>query len=675
MGVLPRSQGNSALPWFPRALKGGGVRVVLGGIVAVTAIALIAPNASVVASAGADAWTPSDWTGEVAGPPVPGIGLPPAPLPGTPVPLPEGYDVAPEYEGQAQCDPAAKPGTQKLADLIKGTYGSDQSVWIPRSCEVGGQSEHKEGRALDWMTDVRKLQGRANAEAFLTWLMGPDQFGQPYGNAMRLGVMYIGWNDRIWRGYDIKRGWTELKGCFAKPSSGSDTVCHRNHIHISLTWDGASARTSFWDGTPMDAPYCPKSRTSASTPDTQRAADLVAAGPIQVLNTRSAVGIEKRCRLQQDRFRGDSHRIFAKVTGQGGVPDSGVAAVRVRVTAQGSNAPATVRTWSPGQSSSVPVVKVPMNADAVGEAIVPVASDGTIAFAVTAGASDLVVDVLGYYPLGDQPNKSEVIGETTVMAMTESSGTPAPAPAPAPVVPETEFSPATEEDDFFGIGAEIGYESTEQGALQPGEVRNVPLTGVPGNATSALVAVTMREATKRGKLRIGQVTDKGASTQVRFPKKRISTALIVVPVVNGTVDLAASKKPAVHVRVDVLGYSTGAVPTNAVGLTPSRVHKKKIEAGETVTMKVRGLAGVPKKKKKATAVILKITTNGKGGADGRVGVFPTGGADPGTRSAPIVNGSRFSSMVVADISTTGEISFTPSITSKVRIDVVGFVRP
>jgi hypothetical protein len=62
-------------------------------------------------------------------------------------------------------------------------------------------------------------------------------------------------------------------------------------------------------------------------------------------------------------------------------------------------------------------------------------------------------------------------------------------------------------------------------------------------------------------------------------------------------------------------------------------------------------------------------------ADGRIGVFPTGGADPGTRSAPIVNGSRFSSMVVADISTNGEISFTPSIASKVRIDVVGFVRP
>ncbi len=676
MTVLPRSQGDSALPWLPRALTGSGARVLVGGIIAVTVIALIAPQSSVDATAGADAWTPSDWTGEVAGPPVPGVGLPPAPLPGTPVPLPEGYDVAPEYEGQAQCDPAAKTGTQKLADLIKGTYGSNQVVWIPRSCDVGGQSEHKEGRALDWMTDVRKPQGRANAEAFLTWLMGPDQFGRPYGNAMRLGVMYIGWNDRIWRGYDIQRGWTELKGCFAKPATSSDTVCHRNHIHISLTWDGASGRTSFWDGTPMDAPYCPKDRSGASTPGVQRTADMVPVGPVQVLNTRAALGIAKRCRLQQDRFRGDSHRIFAKVTGQGGVPDSGVAAVRVRVTAQGSNAPATVRTWSPGQSSSVPVVKVPMNADAFGEAIVPVASDGTIALAVTAGASDLVLDVLGYYAQGDQPNKSEVIGETTVLPLTESGGAPAPAPAPAtPITPQTEFSPATEEDDFFGIGSEIGYESIEQGALQPGEVRNVPLAGVPGNATSALVAVTMREATKRGKLRIGQVTDKGASAQVRFPKTRSSTALIVVPVANGRVDIAASKKPAVHVRVDVLGYSVGAAPTQAVGLSAARVHKKKVAAGETVSLKIRGLAGVPKKKKKATAVILKVTTKGKDGADGRVGFFPTGGADPGTRSAPIMNGRAFSSFVVSDISTTGEISFTASATSKVRVQVVGFVRP
>jgi len=218
--------------------------------------------------------------------------------------------------------------------------------------------------------------------------------------------MYIGWNDRIWRGYDIKRGWTELKGCFATPSEGMDTTCHRNHIHISLTWDGASGRSSFWDGTPMDGPYCAPQKSSATTPAGGRTADAVAVGPVRVLGTRKAVGIEARCRLQQDRWSGDSHRLYAKVTGQGGIPETGVAAVAVQVVAMGSNAASSVRIWSPGQSKSEIVTKVPMNMDASGTAIVPVASDGTIALATSAGATDISVDVTGYYPAGDVPTTS-----------------------------------------------------------------------------------------------------------------------------------------------------------------------------------------------------------------------------------------------------------------------------
>ena len=172
-------------------------------------------------------------------------------------------DVPPEYEGQAQCDPTPKPGTQKLADYIRAVYGSQETVWIPRGCDVGGQSEHKDGRAIDWMVDIRDAQERADAESFLNWLLGPDQFGVEYGNAMRLGVMYIAWNDRIWRGYDIKRGWTEMKGCFSTTGKSADNHCHRNHIHISLTWDGASGRTSFWDGTPLSAPFCPREKSTA----------------------------------------------------------------------------------------------------------------------------------------------------------------------------------------------------------------------------------------------------------------------------------------------------------------------------------------------------------------------------------------------------------------------------
>ena len=200
------------------------------------------------------------------------------------------------------------------------------------------------------MTSVRDAQQRANAETFLAWLLGPDQFGVTYGNAMRLGVMYIGWNDRIWRGYDIKRGWTELKGCFATPSAGSDTTCHRNHIHISLTWDGASGRTSFWDGTPIDGPYCAPERSGGHDPGGGRAADVVPVEPVHVLGTRKATGVAVRCRLQQDRWSGDSHRIYAKVTGQGGVADDRGRRCCGPGHGHGIQRDSNVRIWSPGQS-------------------------------------------------------------------------------------------------------------------------------------------------------------------------------------------------------------------------------------------------------------------------------------------------------------------------------------
>ena len=151
--MLPRRHGPRALYTRVLVRRSRRLTAIATTVSLLAGVSLAIPAA---ASVRGDDWTPSTWTGEVAGPPVPGTGLPPAAVPAIATPLPEGYDVSPTYEGQAQCDPAAKPGTQKLADLIKATYGSNQTVWIPRACDIGGQSEHKEGRALDWMTSVRK---------------------------------------------------------------------------------------------------------------------------------------------------------------------------------------------------------------------------------------------------------------------------------------------------------------------------------------------------------------------------------------------------------------------------------------------------------------------------------------------------------------------------------------
>lgn len=647
----------------------------MAAVVGVGTLAVSVVVGTVPASADGSGWQPTTWTGVVAGAPEPGVGLPAAPIPqGAPVALPPEYDVKPEYEGQSQCDPSAKPGTQKLADLIKATYGAGETVWIPRDCGVGGQSEHKEGRALDWMVSVRNAEARAKAEAFLNWLLGPDQFGIEYGNAMRLGIMYIGWNDRIWRGYDINRGWTELKGCFAKPDKSSDNTCHRNHIHISQTWDGASGRTSFWDGTPMSAPYCPRDRASAGDAPATRASGVVPVDSVRVVGTRAGNGVKERCRLQQDRWKGDSRRIFAKVTGVGGVPPDGVAAVLVRVSALGSNAPSTVRAWSPGASSSVPVVKAAMNSDSSGDAIVPVSKNGTIAIATIAGATDITVDVLGYYPDGgDVENNAEVVSDTIVAPMSEFGPAPAPVPAAPAPAPAPNAPGPPEEGEFIGIGAEIGYESASEGALQPGETRSVTLNALPVEATSALVTVTTSDSTKKGNVRIGQIGEKVNAAKVKFKKAKPKTAILVVPVSQGTVQLAVSKKPSVQVSVAVLGYRTDAQKLRAKGMSSRKLIKKKFEPAEVKVVKVTGLGDIPKKKKKVAAVILRVTALGKG-ADGRFAAYAVGGVDRGTRSAVVPASGKDVSIVVAEVGDKGLIALASSVPTRARVQVIGYIR-
>jgi hypothetical protein len=148
---------------------------------------------------------------------------------------PEAYA---RYVGQVACDPVVRPGTAALADLLLATYRTGRSGGITRACSSGGQSEHKDGRAWDWMLDARNPGEKQVAESFLAWLTGPDAAGVPAGNARRLGVMYVIFNGQTWKAYRASNGWG--------PYTGSDQ--HTDHIHISLSWDGAMKRTSWWTG-------------------------------------------------------------------------------------------------------------------------------------------------------------------------------------------------------------------------------------------------------------------------------------------------------------------------------------------------------------------------------------------------------------------------------------------
>jgi hypothetical protein len=94
------------------------------------------------------------------------------------------------------------------------------------------------------MVSIRNAGQYASAKAFIGWLLATDRSGHTFAMARRLGVMYLIYNNRMWGSWSGR--WEPYNNCAHQPQAGYDTACHRNHVHISLSWNGATGRTSFW---------------------------------------------------------------------------------------------------------------------------------------------------------------------------------------------------------------------------------------------------------------------------------------------------------------------------------------------------------------------------------------------------------------------------------------------
>ena len=150
------------------------------------------------------------------------------------------------YDPQTNCSPNAKPGTLKLSVWLQKQYPGSGSLGISRSCNDGGVSEHKEGRAFDWAVNVSSARDRAFVADFFAKIFATDAEGNPDALARRMGIMYLIWNDHIYSSYYGFKA-RDYKGCKVL-SSCSDTLRHRNHVHISLSRAGGNGLTSWYTG-------------------------------------------------------------------------------------------------------------------------------------------------------------------------------------------------------------------------------------------------------------------------------------------------------------------------------------------------------------------------------------------------------------------------------------------
>ena len=572
------------------------------------------------------------------------VPLPPGPA--IPANLPVEVDPLPNYQGQYICSPDPKPGAEKIAALIRATYVDSSDIWIPRDCSQGGRSEHKEGRAIDWMIAQRIPEQNAQAQSFLNWLLASDANGNEFAMARRLGIMYIGWGDEIWESYTGQ--WSELKGCYSTPQPDYDTYCHRDHIHLSLSWDGAAGQTSFWGGTPTPAPFCSSSRNPSPEPmDPGMGLDYLPVAPERVLDTRTGHGVNGQpCRLAARSSGGPGAPVVLDMANRKGLPAGGVRAVALRVASVGSNSPATLRTAVTGTLDSVDV-----NVRREVVTILPVASDGTVALTTDSGATHVVADLVGYF--------------VTPEAAADTGGR------------------------LLAHANEVVYDTTVlKQPLQPGEKRVIDVgkaSTSDGPPAGALLTVTATGASQMGQLVLRRTGDKRTEATPVLPYRRldtVTTTFLAALDSEGRITVVNTGRGPVDV---ILAVQASAVRTPELGallipVTPSTVRKKPTTLGSVLgedkrAAKVRPV-GLAEPKFASTvegaiAAVLqvRVTAAKKGGSV----VFWSLG-EPTTPSMVVPRQSSISGLVIVPLDAKGTLRRTVTGTLTVDARVVAYLR-
>ncbi len=345
------------------------------------------------------------------------------------------------------------------------------------------------------------------------------------------------------------------------------------------------------------------------------------------------------------------------VTGRGGVPATGVGAVALNVTAVVPTVGGFLTAWPAGaprpDASNLNFTPGDVVPNMV---IVKVGVGGQISLFNSAGHVDVVVDVLGWFPID-----SSFTGLTPARLM------------------ETRPGLRTIDDLFNGTGA-----------LGQGSVRNLTVTGRGGVDSSHVDAVVLNVTaitpTTPGFLTVWPADKpKPNASNLNFAPGQVVPNMVVVPVsANGVISIfnASGVTDAV---VDVLGFfPTGGSFT---GLTPARLMETRndptlntidglfrgagsLGQGQIRPLTVSGRGGVPQSG--AGAVALNVTAVGAS-VGGFLTVWPAGDPKPNASNLNFTAGKAVPNMVIVPIGVGGQISlFNFSGTTDVVVDVLGW---
>jgi len=391
--------------------------------------------------------------------------------------------------------------------------------------------------------------------------------------------------------------------------------------------------------------YGPASPISAPiTPTAPPLAGYHPLAPFRALDTRDGTG-----GLLGTFVSGQTRSFDATgIGGAGGVPDSGVAAVVLNVTATNATAGSHLTVFPAGQPQPTA-----SNLNFVAGQTVPnlvvatVGANGQVSIFNNAGSTHVIADVVGWF----------------------DSGTPSTGSRFNPVAP---FRSLDTRDGTGGLA----------GTFASGQTRSFTATGsggIPASGVTAVVLnVTVTAPTESSHLTVfpaGQ--PRAAASNLNFVAGQTVPNLVVATVgANGQVSIF-NNAGTTHVIADVVGWF-GATGTGFVGLTPHRVIDTRDGVGlvgsfgtaHTRMIDLDGRGGLPASG--AKAAVLNVTVTGATSAS-FLTIFPGGQENPGTSNVNFVAGQTVPNLVIVPLGPDGTIQFfNASGAVHVIADVVGW---
>jgi cellulase (glycosyl hydrolase family 5)/fibronectin type III domain protein len=460
--------------------------------------------------------------------------------------------------------------------------------------------------------------------------------------------------------------WSAPASAGTSPISGYTIVSTPGSVTVTV---GAQARsatvTGLTDGTAYTFITTASNLVGSGTPSapsnavTPGRGQYHALAPARVLDTRSGLGAPA-ARV------GPGGKLDVQITGKGGVPGSGVAAVVLNATATDTTAGSYLTVWPAGVPQPVASNLNWTPGRTVANLVeVAVGVNGKVSLVNAAGSTNVVFDVAGY--------------------VATATATPGADGLYTPVVPNRVL------DTRDGTG---GGPLAPVGPGQTIKVRVAGTSGIPSTGVAAVVLnVTATGATAPSYLTAWPtgVTRPVASNLNFVAGQTVPNRVIVQLGSDGSTGGWVSFYNAagsVNVIADVAGWfsdSSNASATGSlfVGVAPARIldtrngtggFSSALGAGQTIAVTVAGQGGVPAMNAviAPSAVVLNVTVTGTTAA-GYLTVWPDLASRPTASDLNWAAGQTVPNLVVVKLGGDGKIDlYNPAGSANVIVDVVGW---